>query len=120
MRKEIEGVDDVHLLVDAFYERVRHDELLAPVFNKGIQDWRSHTETMYDFWQALLLEHQTCSGSFTKHIDLPITNRHLDRWLTLFNQTVDEYFTGQMANEAKFRAIKTTEVFRYKLDLFRF
>jgi hemoglobin len=109
------------VLVDTFYERVRKDELLAPIFNERIKDWGPHLETMYQFWQTLLLDQHTYRGApFAKHLDLQIDNRHFDRWITLFHQTVDENFSGMVADEAKFRAIKIAEVFRYKLDLLRF
>lgn len=121
MKKEINGMDDIRVLVDTFYDRVRKDELLAPIFNERIKDWGPHLETMYQFWQTLLQDQHTYRGApFAKHVNLQIDNRHFDRWITLFHQTVDEHFAGLVAEEAKFRAIKIAEVFRYKLDLLRF
>lgn len=121
MKKEIEDIRDIRLLVDTFYDRARKDELLAPIFDEKITAWQHHLEALYQFWQSVLLEQQTYQGvPFPKHSDLPLTHQHFDRWLSLFHQTVDDLFTGPLAEEAKFRAIKMSEVFRYKMELSSF
>ena len=57
MKKEIENLEDIKLLVDGFYYSVRKDELLSPIFNEIIGDkWPEHLEKMYRFWQSILLE----------------------------------------------------------------
>ncbi|MFD2145824.1 group III truncated hemoglobin [Mucilaginibacter antarcticus] len=62
--KQILTLDDIKLLVDTFYDRIRTDELLAPIFNQRIQDrWPIHLEKMYKFWQTVLLEEHTYFGS---------------------------------------------------------
>ena len=45
MKKEIENLEDIKLLVNGFYDSVRKDELLSPIFNKIIVDkWPEHLE----------------------------------------------------------------------------
>lgn len=118
MKKEINDINDIRLLVDTFYDKVRKDELLAPIFVEKITEWQNHLDTLYRFWQTILLEQQTYQGApFPKHSDLPLTHQHFDRWLSLFHQTVDDLYTGPVAEEAKFHAIKISEVFRYKMEL---
>lgn len=121
MNKEIVSINEIKVLVDAFYAKVREDEMIGPIFNKVIADrWPIHLEKMYRFWQTVLLEEHTYSGSpFPPHANLPITKKHFDRWLMLFNKTVEENFTGEKAEEAKWRANKMAEMFRYKIDYFR-
>ena len=117
----LQDLDDVKLLVDTFYGKVRADELLAPVFNNRIEDrWKLHLEKMYTFWQTLLLEEHTYNGRpFPPHAALPVDHEHFERWLSLFTQTVDELFTGGKAEEAKWRAGKIAEVFEAKIRHFR-
>lgn len=118
MEKEIESIDDIRLLVDSFYDRVRQDQILAPVFNEKIEDWAPHLDKMYRFWQSILLEQHTYSGApFPKHVTLPIGQEHFHRWLSLFNETVDSLFSGNKAQEAKFRATRIADVFQFKLGL---
>lgn len=118
---DIINLDDVKLLVDDFYGRVRENELLAPIFDEIIGDrWPSHLEKMYGFWQTILLDVQAYSGSpFLKHIKLPIDKEHFDTWIKLFNETVDAHFTGEKADEAKWRAARMSEMFQYKLDYYK-
>lgn len=53
-----------------------------------------------------------------KHIDLhrkePLKVAHFDHWLALWNETVDEYFVGDMAEKAKQYAqtIKALMIFK--------
>lgn len=114
---EILTLDDIKLLVDTFYERIREDILLAPIFNERIQDrWPIHLEKMYKFWQTVLLQEHTYFGSpFPPHAQLPIGHEHFAAWLDLFGKTVDELFTGEKATEAKWRAEKMAELFEAKI-----
>lgn len=118
---DILNIDDVKLLVDDFYDKVRNSELLSPIFNDVIGNrWILHLEKMYGFWQTLLLETPAYSGSpFLKHANLPIEKEHFDMWISLFNDTVDTHFTGTKADEAKWRAARMSEMFQYKLDYYR-
>ena len=59
-RKDISTMEDVKLLVDTFYGKIREDALLSPIFNGIIQDrWPAHLEKMYRFWQTVLLKEHT-------------------------------------------------------------
>jgi hemoglobin len=118
MKKEINSIEYIHLLVDSFYERVRKDEVLAPIFNEKIKEWPHHLDIMYRFWQTLLLNQNTYNGTpFLKHQTLPIEKEHFERWLTLFHETVDTLYSGNIAVEAKYKAGKIGEVFQHKLGL---
>ena len=114
---EILNLDDIKLLVDTFYDRIREDKLLAPIFNERIQDrWPVHLEKMYKFWQTVLLQEHTYFGSpFPPHAQLPVGHEHFAAWLALFGKTVDELFTGEKATEAKWRAEKMAELFEAKI-----
>ncbi len=118
---EIQNLEDVKRLVDGFYEKVRLDPQLAPIFDDAIQErWPEHLEKMYRFWQTVLLGDHTYYGSpFAPHAKLPIQPRHFERWLNLFNQTIDEHFEGNKAVEAKWRAGQMARMFQMKLDHYR-
>lgn len=120
-KKEISDIADIHLLVDTFYTRAQHDDLLAPVFANKFTAHSNGLEPLYRYWQSILLEQETSvEVPFPKHADLPLTHQHFDRWLSLFHQTVDDLFTGPLADRAKFRAIRMSEIFRYKMELTNF
>lgn len=120
-RKEITDLHDIKTLVDTFYSKVRNDQLLGPVFEEKIGNhWSSHLQKMYAFWETLLLGNHTYSGSpFLKHAGLPIDDEHFERWLDLFSATVDEFFHGEKADEAKNRAVNMALMFQSKLAYIR-
>ncbi|TAH41101.1 MAG: group III truncated hemoglobin [Bacteroidetes bacterium] len=120
-KKEILNLEDIKLLVDTFYSKIREDQLLGHIFNGVIQDrWPVHLEKMYRFWQTVLLEDHTYFGSpFLPHAKLPIGVEHFEQWLHLFYQTIDELFTGDKANEAKLRSGKMAKMFLSKIEYYR-
>lgn len=113
---EIRTRMEIVSLVDKFYEKVKQDALLAPVF--AHLDWPKHLPIMYNFWSSMLLGDQSYQGNpFQKHIGLPIEARHFDQWLTLFIETVDENFMGDRALEVKQRAQSIAGIFQHKLGI---
>lgn len=121
MKKEILTLDDIKLLVDSFYDKVRLDDLLKNIFEEKIQDrWSEHLEKMYRFWQTILLENHTYFGSpFPPHMQLPITPKHFERWLNLFYENIDAQFSGAKAEDAKWRAEKMAEMFQHKIAYYK-
>lgn len=117
---DIKTLDDIKLLVNQFYGKVREDELLAPVFEARIGNkWPEHLEKMYSFWQTILLEENTYRGRpFPPHATLDIDRRHFEKWVELFKQTIEENFEGEKAENAKWRADKMSELFQLKKGLF--
>ena len=120
-KKEIETIDDIKLLVNTFYDKVREDALLKDVFNNVIQDkWPTHLEKMYRFWQTVLLDEHTYFGSpFVPHAKLPVDAIHFERWITLFFGTVDELFYGQKAERAKWQGERMAEMFQMKINYYK-
>jgi hemoglobin len=84
------GIDEpmIGRLVVAFYDRVRRDPLIGPVFDQHISDWRPHLEQMKLFWSSVALMSGAYHGRpMPKHLPLPVDARHFDRWLELFEAT---------------------------------
>ncbi|RYF21113.1 MAG: group III truncated hemoglobin [Flavobacteriales bacterium] len=118
---DISTLEDIQLLVNTFYSRVRENKLLGPIFNEKIGDrWPEHLEKMYRFWQTVLLEVHTYSGSpFPPHAKLPVSQEHFDNWLKLWHGTIDEFFAGEKAEDAKWRGDRMAEMFMYKIEYYR-
>ena len=105
-KSDILNVADVAQLVHTFYAKVRVDELLGPIFEAVIKNnWAPHLDRMVDFWSTILLYTRTYKDDpMPKHMQLPVEQRHFDRWLFLFNETLDSLFAGAIAENAKLRA----------------
>lgn len=117
--KLIETRKDIIQIVDSFYEKVRKDELIGPLFDDVAKvDWEEHLPKLYNFWEDLLLGTDNYRGRpFPPHTSLNLKIEHFDRWLSLFTGTVDEKFTGIKAEEMKIRARKIAFNFSYNLGL---
>jgi hemoglobin len=121
MKKDIEKLDDIKLMVDRFYGKIREDNLLGDIFNNIIEDrWPQHLEKMYRFWQTVLLAEHTYVGSpFVPHAKLPVSSKHFKQWLSLFSNTVDSLFIGEKANKAKWQGERMADMFLSKIEHFR-
>lgn len=84
------GIDEAMIdrLVDGFYDRVRADTLIGPIFDERISDWGPHLARMKLFWSSVALMTGVYHGRpMPKHLPLPVDGRHFDRWLELFRAT---------------------------------
>ena len=118
-RPDLTSRSEIIRLVDAFYDRVRDDDVIGPIFNDIARvDWAAHLPRMYDFWESVLFGEAVFKGNpLAVHISLaertPLTSVQFDRWLALFGATVDQLFEGPLANEAKARAARIAQVLQY-------
>ena len=121
MKKDISGPEDIRNLVDSFYEKVRRDPALGPIFNDIAQvDWEHHLPKMYAFWGNVLLQKGEYNGNpMATHLELnaltPLTKAHFDRWLQLFRETIDEHFEGDVAERARQRSLSIATIMQMKI-----
>jgi len=111
-KTDITNEEDVTTLVHTFYAKVRADELLGPIFEPIIKDnWAPHLLRMVDFWSTILLYTRKYKDDpMPKHMKLPVEQRHFDRWLQLFNETLDALFAGEVTENAKLRAASIARI----------
>jgi hemoglobin len=119
---DILGRDEIVRLVDRFYEKVREDETLGFIFDRVAKvDWPAHLPKMYAFWQTVLFRDGGFRGDpIGKHARLvPLANmgrEQFDRWLALFNESVDELFAGENAGHIKRCAADMANVIHAKIN----
>lgn len=117
MLTDITTEEDIHLLVHTFYDRVRQDTTIGPIFNAQIKDWEPHLEKLCNFWSTLLLYTKKYQGDpMTVHRSMTIDSQHFDRWLAIFYSTVDDLFAGETAQAAKNRAGKIAGVMQHVIS----
>lgn len=88
----------IERLVRGFYDKVRADDLIGPVFNERISDWEPHLQKMMLFWESVALGTGRYEGApMRQHIQLPVDRTHFDRWLGLFEQTAQDVFPPDVA-----------------------
>jgi len=109
------GIDEgfVSLLVESFYQKVRADKDLGPIFDEVIgDDWPLHMAKMKKFWGAIALKTGDYHGRpMPAHLKLKqVEPWHFDRWLAIFDQNLEEiaptpeaknFFTARAQNIAR-------------------
>ena len=107
-------------LVDAFYEKVRRDEVLAPVFERAIAPdaWPIHLSKMYDFWSSVMLTTGRYKGNpLAVHLQVQgLEESMFMRWLALFGATAEERLPPDLAAAFRLRSERIAE--SLKLGLF--
>jgi hemoglobin len=92
-------LDDTNLalFLAAFYERVREDPLIGPVFAAAIPEagWPQHLATIEAFWSSVLFRTGRSKGNpFGRHQALGVLRpEHFARWLDLFRETAAARFS---------------------------
>ena len=120
MKTDIRNRKDIEKLVNAFYEKVKTDEVIGYLFTDVAKvNWELHLPKMYNFWENILFYSANDSGSpMAVHKELhqksTMTQEHFQHWNALFNQTVDKLFEGAKADEIKNRAMNISAVMMYK------
>lgn len=121
MKKDIENRKDIENLINSFYDKVKADDILGPIFNVQIPvNWEVHLPVMYKFWENAIFY----SGGYTGnpmtlhahiHKKIGLEAKQFERWLKLFNETTDELFEGEKAGLAKERAFSIAKVMEQKI-----
>jgi hemoglobin len=105
--------EQIAILVDTFYARVRQDEMLGPVFERVVGDaWEPHLAKMRAFWSSLVLASGRYKGNpMMAHLRLlpRIGEHHFERWLSLWRQTTAELFPPHVAATFVWRAENMAE-----------
>ena len=93
-----DGVDEdgIRRLVHGFYDAVRGDDLIGPIFAHEVEDgrWPEHLAKMCDFWSSVLLKTRRYEGRpLAPHLRLKaLADAHFERWLALFAATARREF----------------------------
>lgn len=119
--KDIKNAEDVKLLVDSFYQKATKDPGIGHFFTKVVAlNFEAHMPTMYAFWESVLFGKATYKGNpMIKHLALhqksSMLPEHFERWLNLWETTINHLFVGEKANEAKAKAQQIAKLMQYKV-----
>lgn len=116
MKKDILNRADIELLMLKFYDRVKTDKQIGHFFSEVMNvKWDKHLPIMIDFWENILFFNNDYEGNpmtIHKTIDkkYPMKPKDFNRWIKLFNTSVDELFAGPNADTIKERASKIAHI----------
>ena len=103
-------------MVRRFYRDVAQDDLLGPMFNDVAHvDWPSHLDTLTAFWCRALLSQPGYEGNplrshLVVHAQRRFTAAHFERWLELFDETLDGGWAGPRVDHARTFARRVADV----------
>jgi hemoglobin len=105
--KDLETRADLEFLLIEFYKIAVVDKEIGHHFAE--LDLVSHLPIIVDFWEKTLFGKPFYFGNpLSVHLRLneksPLKFEHFARWVEIFTQTVDKFFTGETAENAKLRA----------------
>jgi len=118
--RDIENRDDIRLMVESFYEKVKQDELISFFFSDIAQThWEEHIPVMVDFWDSIIFDHYTYSGNPMDihrkfHEQSHFTKEHFERWLQLFQSNLDAMFQGPNTEKTRQRVQSIAMVMELK------
>ncbi len=120
--KKLETREDIEVLVNRFYDKVGQDETIGFFFTDVAKvDWSHHLPKMYAFWETLLLGKISYKGNpmavhFPINAQIPLEKKHFEHWISLWTQTVEENFEGEMADLAIYKAKNIANLMGYKME----
>jgi len=118
---DIETREHIEFLLHHFYQKLLADPAIAYVFTDVAKiNIETHMPILADFWEMILFQKDSYRKNLMElHLHLnekePLTATHFATWLRHFNETVDEYFTGEKAFLAKQRALSIATSMQIKI-----
>ena len=120
---DIVSSNEIKMVIDTFYEKVRADASIGFIFNDIAKvDWEHHMPIMYTFWESTVFG----TGTYTRNAMTPhfvlqdkvkFTAAHFERWVFFFVTTVDELYAGENAEIMKMRATSIAGLMQNKLGI---
>ena len=110
MKKDIETREELEELLKQFYKKAFADELIGHFFTEVVPlDLKTHIPVIANFWESVVFNSHGYRKNVMevhKHIHhlSKIKKEHLDRWVNIFSETLDEQFEGYKTELMKQRA----------------
>lgn len=122
MKKDIEEREELEVFLRAFYKKAFADELIGHFFTEVVPlDLKTHIPVIANFWESVVFDKPSYRKNVMEvhqHIDhlSKIKKEHLDRWVKIFTETLDENFEGGKTELMKQRARSIATLMDLKLN----
>ena len=117
-KPDIQTRKDLHTLLIEFYQVAIPDTEIGHHFVD--MDLESHLPVIVDFWEKALFSKPVYYGNPMAvhqmlHEKAPLEREHFDRWVMIFDSTVDRMFEGPVADKAKQLAARVADSLHMRL-----
>jgi hemoglobin len=119
--KDITSRTDIEALMRSFYNKALQDELIGYFFTEVAPlNMEVHMPLIVDFWETVIFGKTAYKGNVLQahqhiHQLSAFKEAHFTRWVSLFQQTVNELYSGNHAELVKQRAESIATVMKIKL-----
>jgi hemoglobin len=122
MKKDIETREELEEFLRAFYKKAFADELIGHFFIEVVPlDLKTHIPVIANFWESVAFNKPNYRKNvmevhqYIHHLS-KIKKEHLDRWVKIFTETLDETFEGSKTELMKQRARSIATLMDIKLN----
>lgn len=121
MMNDIQNQDDLYLLVDNFYQKLLSDKSISYIFTDVVKiHLEEHLPILVTFWSQAILGTGGYTNNLTQiHLDIDkkehLTPELFKIWLNHFNNSVDENFMGEKAEQIKTQALSIATIMQIKI-----
>ena len=122
MKNDIETREELEDFLWAFYKKAFADELIGDFFTEVVPlDLDTHIPVIANFWESVAFNKPSYRKNVMevhKHIHQlsQIKKEHLDRWVKVFTETLNENFEGSKTELMKQRARSIATLMDIKLN----
>lgn len=122
MKKDIETRKELEDFLWAFYKKAFADELIGRFFIEVVPlDLDTHVPLIANFWESVAFNKPSYRKNVMEvhqhiHHLSKIKKEHLDRWVKIFTETLDENFEGSRTELMKQRARSIATLMDIKLN----
>lgn len=119
--KDIQNREDLHLIMRTFYSKLLQDSSIEYLFTEIAKiNLEPHLLELVDFWEDILFDKNNYKKNVLQiHLDLHqksnFSTEQFTTWLNYFNLSVDEHFSGKIAEQMKTRALSIATVMQVKM-----
>jgi hemoglobin len=114
--------EHIEKLVAVFYERVRQDRTLGPIFDAAIEDWPHHIDKLKSFWSSVMLTSGRYKGQpMIAHVrhEEAMTPENFARWLQLWTETSSAMLPAEAAAAFQDRGNRIAESLQLGVSFYR-
>lgn len=118
---DIETRGDIELLLRKFYTKAFPDDVIGFYFTEIAHlDLEKHLPVIADFWETVLFgvakyRNNAIAVHHPLHAMHAFEDKHFDRWIELFIETIAENFEGEKAELGKQRARSIATVMKIRI-----
>lgn len=111
-KPDLDEEGELDAFIDAFYERVFDDPLLAPLFLEvAAIDVDQHLAVIKSYWRKMLFRETGYQRNMMAHHEALhglryLGSAHFERWLSLYRTTLASGWQGPVAERADHLAVK--------------